>query len=54
MHPYFKKMDDLGKPLKPAQIEKMAENRIQIEAVLQEVAAEVERSKTPDCRRGDT
>ena len=27
MHPYFEKMDDLGKPLRPAQIEKMAENR---------------------------
>ena len=45
MHPYFEKMDDLGKPLKPAQIEKMAENRSQIEAVMKEVAAEVERVK---------
>ena len=35
MQPYFEKMDDLGKPLKPAQIEKMAENRAQIEAVLE-------------------
>ncbi len=45
MHPYFKKMDDLGKPLKPAQFDKMAENRAQIDAVLMEVAAEVERVK---------
>ena len=45
MRPYFEKMDDLGKPSKPAQIDKMAENRAQIEAVMKEVDAEVERVK---------
>ncbi len=45
MRSYFEKMDDLGKPLKPAQMEKMAENRAQIEAVMKEVEAEVERVK---------
>ena len=45
MRSYFKKMDDLGKPIKPSQIEKMAENRAQIEAVVIEVAAEIERVK---------
>src|SRR5512135_3480535 len=45
MRPYFEKMDDLGKPLKQNQIDKMAENRAQIEAVIKEVDAEVERVK---------
>jgi glutaconyl-CoA decarboxylase len=38
-------MDDLGKALKPAQIERMKENAAQIEEVLKGVAAEVERVK---------
>src|SRR3990172_5473023 len=45
MRPYFQKMDQLGKPLKPSQIENMAENRAQIEAVLRELEAEVGRVK---------
>ena len=45
MRPYFEKMDDLGKPLKEKLLEKMAENREQIEAVMSEVAAEFERVK---------
>ncbi len=45
MKQYFEKMDDLGKPLKPAQIERMKENRAQIEAVMQSIDAEVERVK---------
>ena len=45
MRQYFEKMDDLGKPLKPAQIERMKENRAQIEAVMQSIDAETERVK---------
>lgn len=45
MKQYFEKMDDLGKPLKPAQIERMKENRAQIEAVMQALDAETERVK---------
>ncbi|MBU1742418.1 MAG: glutaconyl-CoA decarboxylase subunit alpha, partial [Proteobacteria bacterium] len=43
MWPYFRKMDDLGKPLKDSQIKKMAENRDQIAEVMAGVAAEFER-----------
>ena len=46
MRPYFEKMDALGKPLKPADVEEMAENRDQIAAVLAELDAEVTRAKT--------
>ncbi len=45
MWPYFKKMDDLGKPLKENQIKKMAENREQIAEVMAGVAAEIDRVK---------
>jgi len=45
MWPYFRKMDDLGKPLKDSQVKKMAENRDQIAEVMAGVAAEVERVK---------
>src|SRR3990172_4936179 len=45
MRQYFEKMDDLGKPLKPAQIERMKENRAQIEEVMKTIDAEVERVK---------
>lgn len=45
MRPYFEKMDDLGKPLKPADVEEMAGNREQIAAVLKELDAEVTRVK---------
>ena len=31
MRPYFEKMDDLGKPLRPAQKERMKANIAQIE-----------------------
>jgi len=43
MRPYFKKMDDLGKPLRPTQRERMKENIAQIEEVMAAVAAEAER-----------
>ncbi|MEK7375121.1 MAG: carboxyl transferase domain-containing protein, partial [Thermodesulfobacteriota bacterium] len=43
MRPYFEKMDDLGKPLRPAQRERMKENIAQIEEVMAAVAAEAER-----------
>ena len=46
MKQYFAKMDDLGKPLKPAQIERMKENVAQIEAVMKTIDAETERVKT--------
>src|SRR3990170_8543800 len=45
MRQYFEKMDDLGKPLKPAQVERMKENRAQIEEVMKTIDAEVERVK---------
>ena len=38
-------MDDLGKPLKPAQIERMKENVAQIEGVMKTIDAEIERVK---------
>ena len=43
MRPYFEKMDDLGKPLRPAQAERMQENAARAEAVMQEIDAEIER-----------
>jgi len=43
MRPYFEKMDDLGKPLRPAQRERMKENIAQIEEVMAAAAAEAER-----------
>ena len=46
MRPYFEKMEALGKPLKRAEIEEMAENRDQIAAVLEELGAEVRRVKS--------
>ena len=45
MRPYFEKMDALGKPLKQADVEEMAENRDQIAEVLEELRAEVSRVK---------
>ncbi len=45
MRPYFEKMDDLGKPLRPAQLERMRESATQAESVMQEIDAEVERIK---------
>jgi len=45
MRPYFQKMDDLGKPLKPFQIDAMAENRAQIEEVVKTLEAEIARVK---------
>ncbi|PIP08831.1 MAG: glutaconyl-CoA decarboxylase subunit alpha [Syntrophobacteraceae bacterium CG23_combo_of_CG06-09_8_20_14_all_50_8] len=45
MRQYFEKMDDLGKPIKPAQIERMRENRAQIEDAMKVIDAEFERVK---------
>ena len=45
MRPYFEKMDDLGKPLRPAQQERMKANIAQIEEVMKAVEAEGERIK---------
>jgi glutaconyl-CoA decarboxylase len=45
MRQYFEKMDDLGKPLKPADVEEMTENRERIAAVLKELDAELGRVK---------
>ncbi|OPY89493.1 MAG: Glutaconyl-CoA decarboxylase subunit alpha [Syntrophus sp. PtaU1.Bin208] len=45
MRQYFEKMDDLGKALKPAQIERMKDNVAQIEAVYADVAAAVDKAK---------
>ena len=46
MRQYFAKMDALGKALKPADVEEMADNRAQIDALLKELDAEVARVKT--------
>ncbi|MBI2156610.1 MAG: glutaconyl-CoA decarboxylase subunit alpha, partial [Candidatus Rokubacteria bacterium] len=43
MRPYFEKMDALGKPLKPAEVVEMFDNRAQIAAVLSALDAEVSR-----------
>jgi glutaconyl-CoA decarboxylase len=45
MKSYFAKMDDIGKPLRPAQVERMQANVAQAEAVMKEIDAEVERIK---------
>jgi glutaconyl-CoA decarboxylase len=45
MKPYFTKMDDIGKPLRPAQLERMQENVAQAESIMKEIDAEVERIK---------
>ena len=45
MKPYFTKMDDIGKPLRPAQLERMKESVAQAESVMKEIDAEVERIK---------
>ena len=45
MRPYFERMDDIGKPLRPAQFERMQANVVQAEAVMKKIDAEVERIK---------
>jgi glutaconyl-CoA decarboxylase len=45
MKSYFAKMDDIGKPLRSAQVERMQANVAQAEAVMKEIDAEVERIK---------
>jgi len=45
MRPYFTKMDDIGKPLRPAQLERMQANVAQAESIMKEIDAEVERIK---------
>ncbi|MBU2261757.1 MAG: glutaconyl-CoA decarboxylase subunit alpha [Proteobacteria bacterium] len=45
MRPYFEKMDDLGKPLRPVQRERMKENVAQIEEVMAALDAEAARIK---------
>jgi len=45
MRPYFAKMDDIGKPLRLAQKERMKANVEQIETIMREIDAEVERIK---------
>jgi glutaconyl-CoA decarboxylase len=45
MKSYFAKMDDIGKPLRPAQVERLQANVAQAEAVMKEIDAEVERIK---------
>ena len=36
MKPYFTKMDDIGKPLRPAQIERMQANVAQAESIMKD------------------
>jgi glutaconyl-CoA decarboxylase len=45
MRQYFEQMDALGKPLKPAEVEEMADNRERIAAVLEDLDAEIARVK---------
>ncbi len=45
MKQYFQKMDDLGKPLKPAVIERMKENVARIDEIMGEIDQEVDRIK---------
>ena len=45
MKPYFEKMDDFGKPLRPAQIDRMKESAAQAEAVMAKIDEEAERIK---------
>jgi len=45
MRPYFEKMDDFGKPLRPAQVRRMEKNITQIEEVMKGIDAEAERIK---------
>jgi len=46
MRPYFEKMTELGRPLKPREIERSKENLAVIRAVEERLASEVERVKT--------
>lgn len=43
MRPYFEKMDELGKPLKPAQIKRMEDNVKEAQGVMKGIDAEVSR-----------
>jgi glutaconyl-CoA decarboxylase len=43
MRQYFEKMDGLGKPLRPQQVENMKGNAAEIDAIMQEIDAETER-----------
>ncbi|MBW2610623.1 MAG: glutaconyl-CoA decarboxylase subunit alpha, partial [Deltaproteobacteria bacterium] len=45
MIPYLERMDDFGKPLRPAQVRRMEKNITQIEEVMKGVDAEAERIK---------
>ena len=45
MRQYFEKMSELGKPLKPRQIESMKDNVAAIETIMGEIDAEVDRIK---------
>ena len=45
MRPYFEKMDEFGKALRPAQKERMKENIVQIEEVMKAIEAEEQRIK---------
>ncbi len=45
MRQYFETMNPLGKPLKPADVEEMAENRDRVGAVLNDLDAELQRVK---------
>jgi glutaconyl-CoA decarboxylase len=46
MRPYFEKMDPLGTPLTPPDIDEMADNRARIAAMLAELETEVSRVKS--------
>jgi glutaconyl-CoA decarboxylase len=46
MRPYFEKMDDFGKPLRPAQMERMKESAAQAEEVMRRIDEETQRIKS--------
>lgn len=45
MRQYFEKMDDLGKPLIPANIERMKQNVVRIDEIMAEIDHEIDRIK---------
>jgi glutaconyl-CoA decarboxylase len=45
MKPYFEKMDDIGKPLRPSQLERMKESAAQAEELMRKIDEEAERIK---------
>ena len=54
MKQYFEKMDPLGKALSPKQIDSMKDNIEQVEEIMKQLDAEVERIKKVGAPRDQT